>query len=172
MNKHQMFVALLVSGFVAFLPAMAETAAVGSGPMASESTAAGAADPARQLPHTMQALKEARAGKYGKLKRRDEARLTSAEREIKALQARHPDLSTLDTADKVALFNAQEAILSVVTGLRRSELVCTYHERAGTRFKTKHCTTRDMADAARRAARESTATAQRDLCVPGETSTC
>lgn len=131
-----------------------------------------ATDPVLQIPQTLKSLDEAKAGKYGELRRTDRQRLETAKREISALQAHSPDLTQLDAGEKVRLFNAQESILSIVTGLKSSEMVCTYTTRAGTRFKSKHCTTRDMADAARRAARESTDTAQRDLCVPGETSTC
>lgn len=129
-------------------------------------------DPVQQIPHTLAALEEAKAGKYGKLKRDDRQRLETAERSIQALMQRNPDLSRLDAAERVQLLNSQEAIIAIVTGLKSSQLVCTYHQGTGTRFKTKHCMTRDMAEAAKRAAREATGTAQRDLCVPGEGNSC
>lgn len=141
---------------------------------ASEAEAATAepADPTLQIPHTLQALEEAKAGKYGRLKRDDRQRLDAAGRDIQALMQRNPDLSTLDPAERVQLLNSQEAIIAIVTGLKRSQLVCTYQQGTGTRFKTKQCMTRDMAEAAKRAAREATHTAQRDLCVPGEGNPC
>jgi len=130
------------------------------------------ADPIKQIPHTLKSLEEAKAGKYGKLKQHDRRRLEAADRDIQTLMQRNPDLSTLGDADRVRLINAQETIIGIVSGMKRSELVCTYKEGTGTRFRTKHCMSRDMADATRRAAREATNTAQRDLCVPGETSSC
>lgn len=130
-------------------------------------TAGPVADPVQQIPHTLKALEEAKAGKYGKLKADDRRRLEIAGRDIQVLMQRNPDLGTLNEADRVQLFNSQEAIIAVVDGLKRTQLVCTYVQGTGTRFKTKHCVTRDMAEAAKRAARESTKTAQRDLCVPG-----
>jgi hypothetical protein len=126
-----------------------------------------AADPVQRIPHTLKAVEEAKAGKYGKLKPDDRRRLETAERDIQALMQRSPDLGSLNEADRVQLFNSQEAIIAIVDGLKRTQLVCTYVEGTGTRFKTKHCVTRDMAEAAKRAARESTKTAQRDLCIPG-----
>lgn len=129
-------------------------------------------EPAQQIPETLKALEHAKAGKYGELTSRDRRRLETAEREIQTLMQRHPDLGTLTEPERVQMFNAQEAIIAIVDGLKRSQLVCTYKQEPGTRFKTKHCMTRDMAEAARRAARESTRTAQRDMCVPGEGNPC
>jgi hypothetical protein len=143
-----------------------------AGAEASVETAEPAADPMQQIPHTLKALEDAKAGKYGKLKSDDRRRLETAERHIQALKQRNPDLRTLNEAERVQLFNSQEAIIAIVDGLRRSQLVCTYKQEPGTRFKTKHCMTRDMAEAVRRAARESTKTAQRDMCVPGEGNPC
>lgn len=129
-------------------------------------------DPMQQIPHTLMALEEAKAGKYGTLKRDDRRRLDAADQDIQTLMQRNPDLSTLNDAERVQLFNAQETIIATVNGLKRSQLVCTYRQQPGTRFKTKHCMSRDMAEAAERAARESTHTAQRDLCVAGENNPC
>lgn len=129
-------------------------------------------DPMQQIPHTLKSLEEAKAGKYGKLKRSDRQRLDAADKDIQTLMQRNPDLTALNDAERVQLFNAQETIIGIVTGLKRSQLVCTYKQEPGTRFKTKHCMSRDMAEAAKQAARESTRTAQRDLCVPGEGNAC
>lgn len=162
-------------GLLAIIPITNGWAFQNQVPQAEATTTEAAApvsDPTQQIPHTLAALAEAKAGKYGKLKRDDRQRLEGAERNIQALMQRNPDLSTLDGAERVQLLNSQEAIIAIVTGLKRSQLVCTYHQETGTRFKTKHCMTRDMAEAAKRAAREATGTAQRDLCVPGEGNSC
>ena len=161
---------------VGLLAVVLATSGWAAGDRASDATATAATeaanDPRQQIPHTLKSLQEARAGKYGKLKHDDRRRLEIAERDIQALMQRHPDLRMLDEAERVQLFNSQEAIIAVVAGLKRSQLVCTYTQAAGTRFKTKHCMSRDMAEAAKRAARESTRTAQRDLWVPGEGNPC
>ncbi len=128
-------------------------------------------DAVASIPRTLETLKEAKAGKYGKLDRNDRRQLEAAEREITALQSRNPKLDSLSADEKVRLFNAQESILAVVTDLKRSQLVCTYRQNIGTRFRTKHCMTRDMAEAQKRAARESMRS-QEPMCVMGEGQDC
>ena len=142
------------------------TAAVGSAADQSRTATSVA-----RLPHTLNALEEAKAGKYGKLDRDDRRQLDLAEREIAALHVQDRDPDTLSADEKVRLFNAQESIMAVVTGLKKSQLVCTYRQNIGTRFRTKHCMTRDMAEAQKRAARESLRS--KDLmCVQGEGQDC
>lgn len=123
------------------------------------------------IPRTLETLKEAKTGKYGRLDRNDRRQLEAAEREIIALQSLNPKLDSLSADEQVRLFNAQESILTVVTGLKKSQLVCTYRQNIGTRFRTKHCMTRDMAEAQKRAARESMRS-QEPMCVVGEGQDC
>ncbi len=129
-------------------------------------------DPMQQIPATLKALEAAQAGEYGKLRRDDKRRLDAADREIQVLLQDNSDLHTLDEQERVRLFNAQETIMGIVSGLKRSQLVCTYRQNVGTRFRTKHCVTRDIAEAQKRAAKDSTHTAQNPMCSPGEGNPC
>jgi hypothetical protein len=140
--------------------------------VSASDTPAPATDPMSQIPATLQGLREAKAGKYGKLRADDKQRLDAADRQIGMLISSHDDLSQLDAQERMQLFNAQETVMAIVSGLRRNELVCTYRANAGTRFKTKHCMTREMAEAMRKASREDLRAAQNPMCVPGEGQDC
>lgn len=129
-------------------------------------------DPVQQIPHTLKALESAKAGEYGKLRSDNKHRLDAADREIQSLMQGNSDLHTLDERERTRLFNAQETILTIVSDLKRSQLVCTYRQNVGTRFRTKHCVTRDMAEAQRRAAQDATHALQNPMCVPGEGNPC
>jgi hypothetical protein len=118
----------------------------------------------QQIPHTLKALEEAKAGKYGTLRADDRRLLTRADREISLLVQRHDDLHQLDAQEKIRLFNAQETIMAIVSGLKRGQLVCSYKQEIGTRFKTRQCVTREMAEGAKRGARDTTEKAQNPLC--------
>lgn len=152
-------------------PAVAQTAAPETA-TADAATAEAATDPMEQIPHTLKALEEAKAGKYGKMRAEDSQLLAKADRDIYELMQRHDDLHQLDAQEKTRLFNAQETIMGIVSGLKRTQLVCTYRQNAGTRFKTKHCVTRDMADTTRRGAKDAVHDMQNRMCVPGEGNSC
>lgn len=133
---------------------------------------AAATDPMQQIPATLKALEDAKAGEYGKLRADDQQQLDAADREIRLLTSEHDDLSNLDQQERMRLFNAQETIMAIVSGLKRNQLVCTYRANSGTRFKTKHCMTREMADAMKKAAKDTTHNVQNPMCVPGEGNSC
>ncbi len=156
--------ALLISPFVA-------GAACAQGAPEGRSAAAGK-HPMQQIPHTLEALAAAKAGEYGRLRSEDKHRLEAADREIQALMRDNPDLNTLDEQERTRLFNAQETALAIVSRLKRSQLVCTYRQNIGTRLRTKHCVTRDMAEAEQRAAKEALHIVQKQACVPGEGNPC
>ncbi|WP_438999289.1 hypothetical protein [Variovorax beijingensis] len=129
-------------------------------------------DPLQQIPHTLKALDAAKAGEYGKLRSEDQQRLNAADRDIQALTQGDRDLHTLNEQERTRLFNAQETIMAIVSGLKRSQLVCSYRQNVGTRFRTKQCVTRDMAEAQRRAARDAAASIQNHSCFEGEPGGC
>jgi hypothetical protein len=164
----------LVAGALALAgtaPAVAQTAAPET-VAADAATTEAAADPMQQIPHTLKALEEAKAGKYGKMRAEDSQLLAKADRDIYELMQRHDDLHQLDAQEKTRLFNAQETIMGIVSGLKRTQLVCTYRQNAGTRFKTKHCVTRDMVDITKRGAKDAVHDMQNRMCVPGEGNSC
>lgn len=137
-----------------------------------ETSAATSKDPLQQIPHTLKALDAAKAGEYGKLRSEDQQRLNAADRDIQALTQGDRDLHTLNEQERTRLFNAQETIMAIVSGLKRSQLVCSYRQNVGTRFRTKQCVTRDMAEAQRRAARDAAASIQNHSCFEGEPGGC
>lgn len=138
----------------------------------NDSTNQASQDPLQQIPHTLKSLEEAKAGKYGKLRSEDKHRLNDADEEIQALTAGNRDLRTLNEQERTRLFNAQETIMAIVGGMKNGQLVCTYRQNAGTRFKTKQCVTRDIAEAQRKAGRDATRTIQDTICYAGEGMKC
>lgn len=157
---------------VAFLFAAGATCAQEGPEGQAAAPATAGKDPMQQIPETLKALEAAKEGEYGKLRRDDKRRLEAADREIQSLLRDNGNLSALDEQERVRLFNAQESIMAIVSGLKRSQLICTYRQNIGTRFRTKHCVTRDIAEAQKRAAKDSTHTAQNPMCVPGEGNPC
>ena len=153
------------------LAASAANASIQTSPAAGQQADAVALEPGNsvaQIPNTLEALEQAKAGEYGKLRTEDRRSLEAADREIAALTAGDRDLRTLDEQEKTRLFNAQETIMGIVGNMKRSQLVCTYRQNVGTRFRTRQCVTRDMAEAQRRASREATRTIQGTGCFEGE----
>jgi len=143
-------------------PAVAQTAAPET-VAADAATAEAATDPMQQIPHTLKALEEPKAGKYGKLRADDSRLLAKADREINLFVRRHDDLHQLGAQEKIRLFNAQETIMAIVSGLKRGQLLCSYKQDLGTRFKTRQCVTRDLADGVKRGARDTKDALQKPL---------
>jgi hypothetical protein len=168
LKTHLPLAALLIG--ISFATVAATPPAVNAEQAQSQSTSP--QNPAEQIPMTLQALEDAKAGEYGKLRAEDKQQLEAADREIKLLIGDHDDLAKLDEQERMRLFNAQETVMAVVSGLKRNQLVCTYRANSGTRFKTKHCMTREMADAMKKAAKDTTHSAQNPMCVPGEGNSC
>jgi hypothetical protein len=163
---------LALSALLAFVvPALGMAAAPAQNPGQAPT---GISNPGslQQLPATRKALEEAKAGTYGKLRAEERLRLEAADREIGLLIADHNNLNELDAQERMRLFNAQETVMATVSRLRREEIVCTHRARAGTRFKTKHCMTREMADAIKRATREDLRASQNPMCTPNANQDC
>jgi hypothetical protein len=141
-------------------------------PEAGEPAPAAATDPIKQIPHTLQALEDAKAGKYGELRADHKLALDKADRDIQRLIQEHQDLHELSAQEKVDLFNAQETILGIVDKVKLTKLVCTYTAQAGTRFRKKHCMSREMAEATRRGAKDAVHDMQNRMCDPAGSSPC
>jgi hypothetical protein len=129
-----------------------------------ETSTATSKDPIQQIPHTLKALDAAKAGEYGKLRSEDRHRLNAADREIQSVTQGNRDLHALNEQERTRLFNAQETTMAIVSGLKGSQLVCTYRQNVGTRFRTKQCVTRDMAEAQRRASKDAAHSMQNTMC--------
>ena len=140
--------------------------------IAGQTASAAATDPIKQIPHTLQALEDAKAGKYGELRADHKQALDKADRDIQRLIQGHHDLHELSAQEKVELFNAQETILGIVDKVKLTKLVCTYTAQAGTRFKKKHCMSREMAEATKRGAKDAVHDMQNRMCVQGEGNLC
>jgi hypothetical protein len=137
-----------------------------------QAPSATATDPIGQIPHTLKALEDAKAGKYGELRTDHRLALDKADRDIQRLMRGHRDLNELSAQEKVELFNAQETVLGIVDKVKLTKLVCSYTAQAGTRFKKKHCMSREMAEATKRGAREAVHDMQNRNCVIGEGNGC
>jgi hypothetical protein len=137
-----------------------------------QSLPATATDPVKQIPHTLKALEDAKAGKYGELRAEHRQALDKADRDIQRLTQGHQDLHELNAQEKIELFNAQETILGIVDKVKLTKLVCTYTAQAGTRFKKKHCMSREMAEASRRGAKDAVNDMQYRMCDPAGSNTC
>jgi hypothetical protein len=164
-----LFIVVLGASVLGLLPGVA-SAAVTTNQAVQQPAAT--TSPAQQIPVTLKALDAAKAGKYGKLRTDERQRLEAAGREIEQLMGSNTDLANLNEQERIRLFNAQETVMGIVGNQQRTQLVCTYRAQAGTRFRTKHCVTRDIADAQRRAAREDLRGMQNPLCPYGEGGGC
>lgn len=129
-------------------------------------------DPADYLVRTHAAAADARAGKHGRISKRDLRRLDNAETQITRLLEENPDLDSYDPQERVQFVNAHETITRLTSGQEHSRLICKRIKRIGTRMTTTQCMTREQRDAREDAARESTEAAQRGVCVPGEGQSC
>lgn len=169
-NRTQLLVGGWVFAIAAALPGNGNTQT--ADPATQAQTAEQDETALEQIPQTLESLKAAKAGEYGKLDRETRQKLDSAERDITKVMRDNPDLRTLNDDNRMRLFNAQESVVAVVTGLKGSQLVCTYRQNIGTRFKTKQCVTRDMAEATKKNSRDAVHSMQNPMCVPGEGKTC
>jgi Skp family chaperone for outer membrane proteins len=140
--------------------------------IAGQASPATTTDPVKQIPHTLKALEDAKAGKYGELRTDHKLALDKADRDIQRLMQGHQDLNELSAQEKVELFNAQETVLGIVDKVKLTKLVCTYTAQAGTRFKKKHCMSREMAEATKRGARDAVHDMQNRNCFIGEGNSC
>lgn len=129
-------------------------------------------DPADYLARTHATVADARAGKHGRISKRNLRRLDSAEIQITRLLEDNPDLDSYDPQERVKFVNAHETITDLTSGQKQSRLVCKRIKRIGTRMTTTQCMTREQLDARERAARESVEAVQRNVCVPGEGKSC
>jgi hypothetical protein len=168
------FTSAVLAAALGVLVAGVATANTAEGPAAvpGQSLSATATDPVKQIPHTLQALEDAKAGKYGELRTDHKQALDQADRDIQRLMQGHQDLNELSAQEKVELFNAQETILGIVDKVKLTKLVCSYTAQAGTRFKKKHCMSREMAEATKRGAREAARDMQYRNCSIGEGNSC
>jgi len=139
---------------------------------AADAQVAKIGDPARYLANQRAKVAAAKAGKHGRVTPSDMRRLEAAERDIERLVAGRQNLNDLKPAERVVVYNAQEAIDGVVAGDDRSRMVCKRRPVPGTRLSTTECLTKEESDARSRAAQDATRSAQNPLCVPGETSSC
>lgn len=163
-------------GLTAVIPAA--PAAEPAGPPAQQPKAADSSfaeligDPADYLARTRATVADARAGKHGRISKRNLRRLDNAERQITRLLEDNPDLDSYDPQERVKFVNAHETITDLTSGQKQSRLICKRIKRIGTRMTTTQCMTQEQRDAREDAARETTENVQRrhrdvSVCVSG-----
>jgi len=117
-------------------------------------------------------LDMARDGQYGRINRRNMAELEEAHAVLHRLLAGHDNPEELGSEDRIALFNAQQAITALVGNDDKNRKICKRASVTGSRVGAVECMTVAEREARARASRSMVDDAQRGFCVPGETSRC
>jgi hypothetical protein len=118
------------------------------------------------------AVELAKAGEYGKIKRRDLERLEESASQINTLL--HGQQSALDLPldERIELYNAQEAITSILRNDQKNRMVCRRVANTGTRIPTTECLTVAQREARAKGARASADKLPRPTCIPGQGAGC
>jgi hypothetical protein len=111
----------------------------------------------------------ARKGGYGPLKKGSEKTLKADRDVIADLLKGHATASELKPDDRIAVYNAQEEITSILNNKDKNRMVCRKEAPIGTRIQTNICMTVAEREARAAAAKENTGDVQRERCAPGET---
>lgn len=114
----------------------------------------------------------AREGGYGRLKRGDTAKLEKARDVINELLEGHADPAQLPAEERLEVHNAQQLIAGILGKDNKDRVVCKRAASLGSRVAGTECMTVGQREARARASRENTSFAQRENCIPGETSSC
>ena len=130
------------------------------------------ADTEQYLASIDQALELASKGEYGRLKRGSEEKLQAARDRIAVLLKGHASARELRPDDRIAVFNAQEVIKSIIQNQDKDRMVCRREAPTGSRIPTTECLTVGEREDRGRAASEGTAKVLREVCVPGEANPC
>jgi hypothetical protein len=106
----------------------------------------------------------ARRGEYGKLDTGDRKRLDSAYARLKKLLDGRQTPLELPLADRIDLFNAQEAIVAIVNRHPRDTMICRRKQATGTRIPRTECLTIAQREARSRGAKEAMERLPRPMC--------
>jgi hypothetical protein len=106
----------------------------------------------------------AREGEYGRLRRGDLQKLESANQRIHTLLRDRATALDLDPEQRIALYNAQEAIRAIVRNDDRGRMVCLREPTTGSRIPTTECLTVAEREARARTARNSIDRLMRNVC--------
>lgn len=93
-------------------------------------------------------MRDAEAGRYGRIKRDDMKRLRDAHATLQRLLAGREDALELGPSERVELFNAQEVMRAILTQQNESALICEHRRPMGSQIVQARCVSR--ADAERR----------------------
>lgn len=118
------------------------------------------------------AIELAREGQYGRINRRDMQALEEAHATVKRLLDGRDAPEELANEDRVALFNAQHTITSIVGNDDKNRKICKRVAVTGSRVAATECLTVAEREARARASRNMAGEALRGYCMPGEASRC
>ena len=130
------------------------------------------ADAEQYLASIDHTLELASKGEYGKLKRGSEKRLRAARDLIAGLLEGHASARELPQADRIAIFNAQETIKSIIDSQDKDRMVCSRTTTIGSILPATECMTVGERERRGRDLREGTDKIQRNACVPNEFTPC
>lgn len=119
-----------------------------------------------------ESLALARDGTYGPLKRGSMGKAEAARNRIASLLEGHENAMELRPEDRIALYNDQELIVSMIRNDDKNRMVCKKEIRLGSRFPTTECLTVAQREDKARNARNDTHDTMRTVCIPGEGNPC
>jgi hypothetical protein len=155
--KYLAIVAVLgVAGLAAAPVVCAQTSRVAAAAMTDAAIAAEAEAEAEKIldvPVYLAArerqLQEAEAGGYGKIPRPDMDRLRTAHATTARLLAGHQTATELGLRQKIELFNAQEAMTTILEHQSQTALICERVKPTGSHMRVNRCHTRAEREARR-----------------------
>lgn len=130
-------------------------------------------DAKKYLADIDQALALAYSGEYGRLKRGSEKQLQTARDRIADLLAGHTSARELPPEDRIAIYDAQQEINSILNNQDKNRVICRREARTGSRLATiNECMTIAEREARANLMREGVDKIQRNFCIPGEGQPC
>lgn len=135
MNRFVMFAAALVLTPCAVFVSAAHAAPATAKPLMAQTLDAFKQDEAR-IRKDMQS-----GGKYGYISSSDKSLVETRLADMQSLLAAHSNASDMPAQDKIALFNAQEEINSILYHNDNDRLVCEHKAKMGTNIATTTCRT-------------------------------
>lgn len=125
-------------------------------------------DAAKFVSEVDTSVEMARNGGYGKLPRGSVKRLEQAQEAINDLLDGHASARELPPQERVALYNAQETITSILRNDDKNRVICKREAATGSRLTKTECMTVAQREARARASAEMTSRTQRGVIYPGE----
>lgn len=136
---------------------------------AAEAAAAEIRDSKDYLRDMRESVTLAKKGEYGKISQKERSKLDDSYDRLKDLLADVETPLELSLDDRLAVYNAQQAIVAILERNPKDTMICKRKSSTGTRIPTTECLTIAQREARTRASREAADyLAKPNACVSGQ----